>query len=445
MTRRSPSNPPRSLRQRMRVENPIRTLLHGIMERGVAVNTAWMLGGQVSKLLLDAALFILLARLLGPTGFGLFVAAYSLVAIATPFAGWGGASVLLMRLSQDPDNESLHFGNSLILLVLSFVVLAPVVVGGGLLVLPSQATVTMLAAILVADLLFKPAVAAVSKLSQAREDLRTTALNLMALPVGRMVGLGAFWYYSSVYDAVTWSYYYAAAHAAVGVLVVGYALVRIRPLRLVWASAWSERGEGLFFSIGLASQTLYADVDKLMLARMVNAASAGLYAAGYRFITVAYAPTRALLGAVASRFFRTGADGIREVLRFTARITRVTAVYGVLASAGLFAAAGLAPLVLGPEYADVPDVIRLIAIVPLLQALYFPLGDAITGVGQQRLRGGGQVLAVGLNLLLNLALIPAYGWRGAAWATIASEGFILLLYGAIATYLVHQERRLHPH
>ncbi len=38
-----------------------------------------------------------------------------------------------------------------------------------------------------------------------------------------------------------------------------------------------------------------------------------------------------------------------------------------------------------------------------------------------------RIVAAGLNVVLNLLWIPRWGGQGAAWATVASEGVILLL------------------
>jgi O-antigen/teichoic acid export membrane protein len=58
-------------------------------------------------------------------------------------------------------------------------------------------------------------------------------------------------------------------------------------------------------------------------------------------------------------------------------------------------------------------------------------GCALTGMGFQRYRTAAQLSAAGVNLALNLWLIPRYGWHGAAWASLATDGSL-----AIATWLL---------
>jgi O-antigen/teichoic acid export membrane protein len=84
--------------------------------------------------------------------------------------------------------------------------------------------------------------------------------------------------------------------------------------------------------------------------------------------------------------------------------------------------APLVPVVLGQSYAGVTTAIRWLAILPLLRAMHYFAADALTGAGHQELRTAAQIGVALLNVALNLALIPAYSWQGAAWASIVSDG-----------------------
>ena len=61
---------------------------------------------------------------------------------------------------------------------------------------------------------------------------------------------------------------------------------------------------------------------------------------------------------------------------------------------------------------------------PLLKTCHYFAADALTGAGHQALRTLVQVGVAGFNVLLNLWLIPAYSWRGAAWSSLASDGLL---------------------
>jgi O-antigen/teichoic acid export membrane protein len=64
---------------------------------------------------------------------------------------------------------------------------------------------------------------------------------------------------------------------------------------------------------------------------------------------------------------------------------------------------------------------------PLLRGIHRTTGSALTGTGRQNLRTTSQLTVAALNFGLNLWWIPVYGWIGAAWASLASDGLLALL------------------
>src|SRR5262249_10279472 len=63
--------------------------------------------------------FVLIARTLGIAQFGALAAALALVAIAVPFASWGGGNILIMRTARDRSAFRAAFGASLLMIAFS--------------------------------------------------------------------------------------------------------------------------------------------------------------------------------------------------------------------------------------------------------------------------------------------------------------------------------------
>jgi O-antigen/teichoic acid export membrane protein len=87
----------------------------------------------------------------------------------------------------------------------------------------------------------------------------------------------------------------------------------------------------------------------------------------------------------------------------------------------VLAGAPLLPRLLGPGYEESACVLRWLSVLPLLKAVQYLCGDAMTGADLQRRRTaiqGGLALA---NVALNILLDPVFGWRGAAAATLVSD------------------------
>jgi O-antigen/teichoic acid export membrane protein len=78
---------------------------------------------------------------------------------------------------------------------------------------------------------------------------------------------------------------------------------------------------------------------------------------------------------------------------------------------------------------------RWLAPLPLLKGIQYFGANALTGGGHQGVRSGLQALVAIFNVLINLWLIPAYSWRGAAWSSLASDGLLTLLLWLAIWYL----------
>jgi O-antigen/teichoic acid export membrane protein len=99
----------------------------------------------------------------------------------------------------------------------------------------------------------------------------------------------------------------------------------------------------------------------------------------------------------------------------------------LLAFAGLLVGAPLIPKILGGEYLRTVEALRWLAILPLFKTVHYFFADALSGAGYQGLRMCLQIVVAVFNVLVNLWVIPAYSWRGAAWSSLASDGFLALL------------------
>jgi O-antigen/teichoic acid export membrane protein len=111
----------------------------------------------------------------------------------------------------------------------------------------------------------------------------------------------------------------------------------------------------------------------------------------------------------------------------------------LLACVALFVGAPIVPHLLGPEYARTTVALRWLSPLPLLKTLHYFVADSLTGAGLQGLRTALQVGVAVFNILLNLWLIPAHSWRGAAWSSLASDGMLAATLWTAVVVLGRQE------
>jgi O-antigen/teichoic acid export membrane protein len=103
--------------------------------------------------------------------------------------------------------------------------------------------------------------------------------------------------------------------------------------------------------------------------------------------------------------------------------------------------AGLVPHVLGPEYLATAEALRWLSVLPVLKALHYFFADTLTSSGHQGTRTAIQAGVAVFNVLINLWIIPAYSWRGAAWSSIASDGLLLAGVGLAVRLIARAELR----
>jgi O-antigen/teichoic acid export membrane protein len=406
---------------------------------GLRRGTAWLGAAQAGRLALQTATFVLVARALGAHGFGAFAAALALVSILSPFAALGAGNLLVMHVARRPESFREHWGAVLAMVPLAGVPLVALSLAVGSLLLPVPAVLVLVVA--VAELVFSRLAELAGQAFQGLERAKAVALVSMAQPTLRLTAAVAFTV-SGSRSPVEWGLFYLAGTvgaALIGLGVVTATLGRPQSSRSALSSAARQ---GAWFALAQSSANIYTDIDKMLLAPLGSLAAAGAYTAGYRATAMAFTPVAGMLQATYARFFKRGRIGIEGSRRFAVELLPAAALYGAAAGIGLLLLAPVLPRVLGPGYGDAAGVLRYLAALPLIQAVYYLAGDALTGAGYQRVRTTIQLAAAGVNVLLCLWLIPSLSWRGAALATLFTlAGLAAALWTAVAIVSARKERR----
>jgi O-antigen/teichoic acid export membrane protein len=393
----------------------------------LARDSAWAFGGQVVRIAAQAAYFILLARTLGVTQFGVLAAVLAIVAIAVPFAGWGGGNIMIMRTARDRSAFRTAFGASLLMVVWSGSALTVVTTAISVAVIGELALAVQVA---LSDLVLARLADTCSQAYQGLGRLRASACLGTVPYVVRLLAAVAF-VQAGGSGASGWGPWYLGSAAVSATIAGAVAIGRLGRPRFSSKIARGQLKEGFLFAVGASSATVYNDIDKAMVARLASLGAAGVYAAASRAVGMAFAPILAVYTAAYYRFFAAGAGGIAGTIELARKLAPAVLGLGIAATLGLWFAAPLAPHILGPGYGDAVEGLRWLSIVPLLQAVFYLAGDVLTGAGFQGLRSAAQVGAAGLNVSLNLWLIPLYSWRGAAAATVVTDATLALALWAI--------------
>jgi O-antigen/teichoic acid export membrane protein len=414
-----------------------------VLKSTLARNTGWMLCGQGLKLLIQALYFTVIARSLGAQNYGAFVGVVGLVGILFPFGTLGSGYLMIKNVAHDPRQFKKNWGMALWTTLLSGGILFGVVVSVSRLLLPKSIPVPLVMFVAASDLLGTSITGICGQAFVAFERMQWTASINVLLSTTRLAAaliLAALHHSPS---ALEWGRFYFASTSLVAVIALLLVLLKLGAPAFRLSRPSAETREGLYFSVGSSAQTIYNDIDKAMLARLGTLEATGIYGAAYRLIDVSFAPVWSLLAAAYPGQFRAGKGGISATLQYAKPLVSKALGYATLVCVALLAGAGIVPLVLGREYHSTVEALRWLAILPMLKVVHSFLTDMLAGAGYQGLRTVIHVGVAVFNVLINLWLIRAYSWRGAAWSSIASDA--LLACGlAAAVFVLSRRRQLSP-
>jgi O-antigen/teichoic acid export membrane protein len=391
------------------------------LARNVTLNTAArMLTSAVEKVLVFVVM-ALLARRLGSEGLGVYSFALAYVTFFRLLTDWGIFPIAIKRLSAAPASERSAFFNTTLTLRAILALLGAGLAGIGFSLGGAPALVKVSVWIALLTL----------------ADVVTDVCGALLLAELKQTWLGAF----EVCNRLLWS---AAAIIALllggGVItllvVLGCssvvqmcsALWLVRRLikfrfRFQWA-AWKEL---LSNSWPLALQsimsTVYLRIDQLFIYSLVGVAAVGHYSAATKIAEVwglAAGVLQAATYPLMCRFYTPDRERFEKTVRYSFRYLFI-AMFPVVTICTLYAPAILG-FVFGEGFAN-----AALACVLLMWAEVFLVGNmigqaALIAAGKEKWTLALSLAAAGLNVFLNVLLIPRYGYIGAAWASLVSYG-----------------------
>ncbi len=404
--------------------------MNSLSHRRLAKDTTWTTVALGSRLGFQALYYVLLARTLGAHGLGVFASALALVNILSPFSGVGAGSLIVKYVARDRNALGFYFSHAVKAMIVSGALLAAACVAlRGPSLGPSVGwRVVILVA--VSELIVVRYVETIVQTLQAIDRLDLMAHVQFVTGAVRLVAVLVCLGIDRHPSVVTFSGCYLAA-GIVSAILAHAMLAReagsLSVTTLPGSSLASRLRDGLPFSIGVASKSVYADIDKTMLTRMVSADVTGIYTAAYRLVTTVSIPILAAVMSVNTRLFKRGKDGLGSAVGLARQIMPYLLAYAVLTGGLIYLCAPMLTLVLGESFAPSVAVVRWLAFVPVIQAVHYLLGDTLMGADFQGWRSACQCIVAAVNIVLNLWLIPLMSWKGAVIATFLSEGLLAVL------------------
>lgn len=389
--------------------------------RAAAHNLGWLVAEKAARLVLNVGVGFAVARHLGPASFGALNYALAVVGLASLGAELGLDGIVRRELIQTPERATAlvtaAWGLRLVGGAVAFGLLLVATLTGG-----ATAADRALLAILGLTL-FQPALLVADLWFQARLRSKFSVVaQVAALAVGAAVRIALIFSDASV-AAFAWAAVVEAAVAG------GLLAVLARWDGLEWrVRAWDRslaarllREAWPLMLSGFAIM-LYMRIDAVMLRAMAGETAVGVYAAATRFTEIWYFIPVALASSLLPALLRARERGeATYMVRLQTYYDLNAGIAYTLSVPVALAAPWLVRLAYGPEFAGAAPVLALHIWSSVFVFLGVARGQFLVNEGLTRFYLGATLAGAGLNIALNLWLIPTHGAVGAAVATVISQ------------------------
>jgi O-antigen/teichoic acid export membrane protein len=191
-----------------------------------------------------------------------------------------------------------------------------------------------------------------------------------------------------------------------------------------------------WFGIAGLLGTVWQRVDTIMLSLLTNMTQVGLYTPAVNYVGIGDMAVLALTGAffpIVSRMVHERRVSKKELAKYLGYF----AVAGLVIVAVTYAFGGeLMILAFGPKYAESIVFINILIIGFAVNLVTIPTSLLLDATNNQKVHVLNATYLTGVNVGLNLVLIPAMGALGAAYATTISQSLGAALGIPIALYVL---------
>jgi len=266
----------------------------------LAKNAAWLFAGQGLSFITQGVYFIVLARLLGASQYGLLSGAVALVATVSQYSTLGSGLLFLRYVSHDRDNFSLYWGNILLSIISmsSLLILGLWAFGGHLI---GHGNLLVLLPIAVSDCLFQQFSSCTGQVFQTYEKMKISASLTLLANVFRLLMAIAF--LLALKRAYAWQWALASLTVSFAAAAIAFITVTRhfgRP-RFSFALLLRRAGEGFVFAISGSTTAVYNDIDKVVLTHDGLIRENGLYSMAYRIVNIGTMPIMSIVSAAFPR------------------------------------------------------------------------------------------------------------------------------------------------
>ncbi len=397
--------------------------------RQILGNFVALLSGIGVARILSAVSLILLARQVGPSSYGQFVACLSLTKITAILFSWGLDGWLLWKGGQSHERSTLALNSGVSLAwktglgILWFGLLY--VMAGWLNPQTFPRDILLMTGLIVWADDITNTVWSVFKIT-LNNDVTFRIITLVQLLL--LVATAALVVINV--DRLTTYLWVRVFVVGVGSVWAIWILFHTFGIKFETRSMLPALIAAAPFAGSLALFLIYERADVTIIGVFLGQEQAGLYAPASTIVSslvLIPASSFAVMVPVLTRANQSLTPGeSRSLFR---RLLSVNILLGIILALILVVSAPqLVRLVYGDSFAASEQVLEILALVLGLRCVTFAVAAALVASGRQKYRLGAQFVAASISVLVNLIIVQKWGIIGVAWVYVATEAVLLVGY-----------------
>ncbi len=394
--------------------------------RSIAKNTLAQIIGKIISAGLGLVITVILTRYLGLEGYGQYTFVLVFVSLFGVIGDWGLNLITVREASKNLGEAGSLIGNVLVIrmfLAAAAAILSIVAVN----ITGYNQDVRLwvaIASIYLLAISLKTSFQIVFNIKLKMENwaVSEVAANLTALIfIVMLVGLNAG------LTEILWAFNVGHLVAA---LIAGGLAYRLLPLNLKLITLNSKYLLIESFPMGalMVLFTVYNRIDTLILNYYHGSAAVAIYGAAYKIFDILVLGAAYFANSVLPVISNLAVKNRAELKKVFQRSFLVLLVMGLGVAGGNFIFAPLGIKIIGgEEFAASVEPLRILSLALIVSYFNHLGGFTLIAMGKQWWSFGVAVIALAVNIILNLWLIPIYSYNAAAFTTFLTEGLIVII------------------
>lgn len=393
--------------------------------RRIQTDIAVQLAARILNLALGVVVTLILVRSLGSDDFGVWSSLFAISQLATSFGELGLGQIAVSRAAAEPERESRWLGALVSLRLLLAIPITALSLVGVILIAPTASGRIAGALLSLTLLVGAPQSISAAFQLRVRNDLTMVTLTLNSVLWGLGVGVVALTSGGIVDFAIAFFGTTIVTAVVTVALASRLAKVQFHAVRDLWPTMFRV---GVVVGIGGILVTSYVRLDQILVLEFAGEHQAGLYAAAYRVLDqIQFIPT-----AVMTTLFPVIAAAYARQRERVPALLQTAGEYLAMASLPILAftivaANSIVVVLFGEPFAEASRALPILAGAFVSISCGYLVGSMVIVLGLQNRFVRYAALGLAINAILNVLLIPRFGFVAAAWITLVTEFTVMLL------------------